>query len=465
MNYPIWDVPIIGSGWVIGMMAIFHIMISHFAIGGGFYLPMAEAKALREGRRDWLERLRAHAKFFLILTGVFGALSGVGIWFAIGLANPEATSTLIHNFVFGWAMEWVVFIVELSSAAVYYYTWGRIPDRLHVKIGWVYGISAWLSLVIINGILTFMLTPGASWLSVAGTGNESSMFWQGFFNSTYWPSLCLRTTVCISLAGIWALLSFSLIDGERDGQTKAELIRWSCRWLIPAFLLMPVLFLWYLSNVPAPQRDLLALGMSTIGAGTFTQVTRAALIIVMTSATISGVAYFMAYRSPRDFGWPHAVAILSLALAATGATEYAREMLRKPFVIGLHMFSNGVRVREAASLNQQGYLSHAIWLDTTATTPASKQWAQGEAMFRGQCLACHTLYGYRSLAGYLRERDENSVSNILTMLHEYKLDSPYRKFMPPLVGTQDERNALARYLFVKSHPPAPPLSAAAAAGQ
>ena len=33
MNYPVWDVPVIGSGWVIGMIAIFHIMISHFAIG------------------------------------------------------------------------------------------------------------------------------------------------------------------------------------------------------------------------------------------------------------------------------------------------------------------------------------------------------------------------------------------------------------------------------------------------
>jgi hypothetical protein len=39
----------------------------------------------------------------------------VGIWFAIGLTHPEATSTLIHNFVFGWAMEWVFFLVELTT--------------------------------------------------------------------------------------------------------------------------------------------------------------------------------------------------------------------------------------------------------------------------------------------------------------------------------------------------------------
>src|SRR5580765_2598282 len=130
MNYPFWDIPHIGSGWVIGMIAIFHVMISQFAVGGGLYLPMAERKALKmanaKERADWLNQLASHSKFFLVLTAVFGTVSGVGIWFAIGLTHPEATSTLIHNFVFGWAMEWVFFLVELTTVAVYYYTWDRI---------------------------------------------------------------------------------------------------------------------------------------------------------------------------------------------------------------------------------------------------------------------------------------------------------------------------------------------------
>ena len=47
MNYPFWDIPYLGSGWVIGIIAIFHVMISQFAVGGGLYLPMAERKAMR----------------------------------------------------------------------------------------------------------------------------------------------------------------------------------------------------------------------------------------------------------------------------------------------------------------------------------------------------------------------------------------------------------------------------------
>ena len=43
MNYPFWYIPHLGSGWVIGMIAIFHVMISQFAVGGGLYLQIGRA--------------------------------------------------------------------------------------------------------------------------------------------------------------------------------------------------------------------------------------------------------------------------------------------------------------------------------------------------------------------------------------------------------------------------------------
>lgn len=463
MNYPFWDVPIIGGAWVIGIIAIFHVMISHFAVGGGFYLPLTERKALKEGRADWLKIVRGHSRFFLIVTGVFGAVSGVGIWFSIGLVNPEATSALIHNFVFAWAIEWVFFMVELSTAAVYYYTWGRISDELHLKVGWLYAGASFMTLVIINGILTFMLTPGEAWLAVADTGLEASRFWQALFNPTYWPSLFLRVMVCVSLAGVWALVTTSRIDGDKYPALKTSVVRWSAKWLLPSFVLMPLLLGWYLLAVPATQRTLLTLGISTIGAGTFSQVTRIGLIIVMTSATIVGVVYFMAYRSPRDFSLSHAMAVLVLALVATGSGEYARELLRKPYVVGDYMFSNGVRVSQIAQRDTSGYLASSIW-----TSPgASSRLARGEEIYRGECGSCHTRDGYRSLKLLLAARDREGIGALLKVLHDYKPDSPYRRFMPPLVGTDEEVEALGDYLATLNQQPGtqPTSTASAAANQ
>ena len=452
MNYPFWEVPFIGSGWVIGMIAIFHVMISQFAVGGGLWLPMAERKALKENRADWMAELKNHSRFFLLITAVFGTVSGVGIWFAIGLAQPEATSTLIHNFVFGWAMEWVFFLVEVTTIAVYYYTWDRIPAKLHLKVGWVYAGSSLFTLIIINGILTFMLTPGETWLGVAGTGAEASKFWNAFFNPTYWPSLVMRTLVCISLAGIWALITGARIDGDKQPELKASYLRWTTRWLVPSFVLMPFTLIWYLLMVPESQRALLTLGISTIGSGTFSQVTRLALVMLITSATIILVVYYLAYKNPQDFTVAHACAVLLMALMATGSGEQAREMLRKPYVIGRHMYSNGMRVSAVAGANQNGYLQKTLWLNEDT----SEHWAQGEAMYRGQCGSCHTLTGYRSLNKFLAGRDRESIGNLLTMLHEYKPDSAYRLFMPPLTGTPQEINALGDYLYAQTLAPEHP---------
>ena len=460
MNYPFWDIPRLGSGWVIGLIAIFHVMISQFAVGGGFYLPLAESKAQRmkdaKLRADWMDQLAKHSKFFLVLTAVFGTVSGVGIWFAIGLTHPEATSTLIHNFVFGWAMEWVFFLVELTTIAVYYYTWNRVDEKLHLKVGWVYAGASVATLIIINGILAFMLTPGDTWIGVAGTGHEASKFWNAFFNPTYWPSLLLRTCVCASLAGIWALITASRIDGEKNPELKTSKVQWSVKWLVPSFVAMPFLMIWYYAMVPASQKALLTLGIDTINSGTFSTVTRMALIIIVTSATIIGVAYFLAYRNPKDFNLAHAMAVLLLALMATGAGEYSREMLRKPYVIGRWMYSNGVRVPHVSRINEEGYLAHSAWVWNGAGSEGTgSNYSRGEAIFRGECGSCHTLKGYRPLATLLAGRDRANIRNFVVMLRENKADSPYRKFMPPMAGTLQDVDDLTDFLNAQVNPVLP----------
>ena len=47
MNYPFWDVNI-GYGILMGSIAVFHVFISHFAIGGGLYLVVSEMIARKK---------------------------------------------------------------------------------------------------------------------------------------------------------------------------------------------------------------------------------------------------------------------------------------------------------------------------------------------------------------------------------------------------------------------------------
>ena len=213
MNYPVWDVAF-GAGLLIAIVAILHVFVSHFAVGGGLFLVLTERKARRKNDAALLGWLKAHTKFFVLVTVVFGAISGVGIWFTIGLISPTATSNLIHIYVWGWAIEWVFFFIEITAALLYLYGWDKLEPRLHMWYGWIYFIAAYLSLVIINGIITFMLTSG-SWI-------ENHQFWRGFFNPTYFPSLAFRTAIALALAGIYALDHRQRAEGRRaEGAHRA----------------------------------------------------------------------------------------------------------------------------------------------------------------------------------------------------------------------------------------------------
>ena len=116
MDYPLFLIPHIGGSWLIGAVAIFHVIIAHFAIGGGLLTVATEQLGARRGNALWLTFARKHAAFLVLLSSVLGALSGVGIWFTVGLVHPAAVASLIHNFVWGWAIEWVFFIVEMAAA-------------------------------------------------------------------------------------------------------------------------------------------------------------------------------------------------------------------------------------------------------------------------------------------------------------------------------------------------------------
>jgi hypothetical protein len=144
MNYPFWDIPI-GYGLLMAAISILHVFISHFAIGGGLYLVITETIARKRNDTATLQYLEGLSKFFVLTTLVLGALTGVGIWFVIGLLSPAATDLLIHNFVWAWAIEWTFFVIEIAAALFYYYGWKRMSAADHVKIGWIYFVAAWLS--------------------------------------------------------------------------------------------------------------------------------------------------------------------------------------------------------------------------------------------------------------------------------------------------------------------------------
>jgi mono/diheme cytochrome c family protein len=411
MNYPFWDVGI-GYGVLMATIAILHVFVSHFAIGGGLYLVVAETAARRRGdvqRLGYLERL---TKFFVLATLVFGALTGVGIWFIIGLLNPAATEALIHNFVWGWAIEWTFFVLEIASAIIYFYGWKHMSARSHQTVGWIYFAAAWLSLVVINGIVTFMLTPG-QWL-------ETGDFWRGVFNPTYWPSLVFRTGVCLVLAGIGAII---VASREKPADFKARLVRYNAVWSIAGLAVMAPSFLWYWQAIPAgivqQALEMMPTPIASLHAA-YLNVGIVAAVIVVFGLLI-----------PKWMKTVIALFLMVFALSFFGEFEWMRESIRKPYVIYSYMYGNAVEVAKVDDYREKGYLSHI----------AFRTGDDGADLFRHACRSCHTIDGYKPLAPVFNGTDPAFIAGLTLGAQSLKGN------MPPFYGTKEEAALIADHIW------------------
>jgi mono/diheme cytochrome c family protein len=421
MNYPVWFLPETGGGFLIALISILHVFVSHFAVGGGLYLIYAEKKGLRENSQPILDFTKRHARFFLLVTLVFGSISGVGIWFIISLVNPAATSLLIHNFVFGWAAEWVFFTVEIASAFVYFYMFGRMDSRTHLKVGWLYFISAWMSLFLINGIIGVMLTPG-SWA-------ENMNFWAGFFNPSFFPSLVFRTFIALMIAACYGFLSASFTV-ERD--VRIAMTRFSARWALVTLLAAVFSGLWYLSVLP-DQSHGLVMGKSPTIVGILPWFAGAVLsfLLVMLGAGI---------LRPNFNLRPVASLAMISALLIMGGFEWIRESARRPYVINEVMYSNGILKKDVDELNQKGYLRTALWVRNMEVSEGNLVDA-GQELFMHQCYACHTVNGKNNdIVKVTSSMSYNALVSYIRRIHDV------RYFMPPFVGTELESRALAVYI-------------------
>jgi len=410
MNYPFWDVGI-GYGVLMATIAIVHVFISHFAIGGGLFLVVTEIRARRRGEPGWLDYLERLSRFFALTTLVLGALTGVGIWFIIGLLNPEATELLIHNFVWGWATEWTFFVVEITAAIVYFYGWKRMSAKSHLAVGWLYFAAAWLSLAVINGILTFMLTPGR-WIT---TGS----FWDGFFTRSYWPSLVLRTGICILLAGVYAL---AVASRRPRSDEKTAIVRYDTAWALGGLVISVPAFYWYFATLPetilATARAKMPWPMEWHSA-----------VLWLVAVLALGLVLF-GFALGRRFTLPVAVALMVLAFAWFGSFEFLRESIRKPWIVTGAMYGNGIEADRVPELQKTGLLPALAY----------RTGDDGRDLFNRACRSCHTIAGYKAMRTYYDGTDAPYIAGTIRgSLH-------MRGNMPPFAGTPAEIDTLAAYI-------------------
>lgn len=451
LNFPVWDLHGMSGGLLIALIAVVHVFVAQFAVGGGFFLVFAESLGHRQNSDHILRWVHKHTRFFLLLTMVFGGLTGVGIWLVVSLVSPGGTSLLIREFVYAWAAEWVFFLAEIITLLLYAASFTRCREKAmsphdHMMLGWGYALFAFLSLFIINGILSFMLTPG-EWV-------RNGSFWSAFFNPTFWPALVFRFGLSLTLAGMFGLITAT---GIRHSETREEMIRFCGQWICLPFIFIVVGAAWYGMALPEPLRDMMQRNTNDI---------RPFIRALLDTAPILFIAgMFLFIKLPQRAYRPYVAVVLLLGLITAGSFEWVRETARRPWLVYGHMYSNGITLADGKRMNEVGVFKVSGWarLQALGHDPAKaetddlvvtgadipdadalneEQRARfARFLFARQCSSCHGLGApMLDIRSRIKGRGETGVDAALAA---QGVISPY---MPPFFGTRSERKILARWL-------------------
>jgi cytochrome d ubiquinol oxidase subunit I len=420
--FPVNDYGPLMPGLIMAAVAVVHVFLAQFAVGGGMLLCYMQWLAMTGRNPDARVFVKGYFKVVVLVSFVLGALTGVGIWFTAIQISPATIGAMVENFHWLWATEWLFFCLEIVSGYCFYRYQTRLTDRAALTLLIIYAVASWVSLFIINGILSWQLTPG-HWL-------ETRSIVDGFFNPSFWPSLFFRTVVSLTLASLAACVVINLMQ-SLDREAKTRLINRVSLMLVP-MLIMPLLGFWFLAVMPADSRSWVLGGSPAMML--FLNISIGA------SLAIGAYALFGLVLQRLFINGATASLLLLLAFGATAGGEFVREGSRKPFSIRHVLYSNAIRPEDVAHLREVGCLANDPYPLRNENRYPNDQVRTGGRVFRRQCSVCHTVEGTNGVVELTGSWDLNQMRlNIAKLQHT-------KPFMPPFSGTAKELESLVQFI-------------------
>ena len=210
-SLPDIHVPLIGNRWAIGIFFLVHVVFGSFTMGTIFLSPTYQLVGRRRGDPRFGRYARGLAEVNVKIFSLGATIAGFAVILLTAL-YPRFFIPLVERFFWAFLIAFVVWIPAIAALYLYVYQWDRLEPRhprLHLSLGYYAAAFEHVFLVMIVGIDSYLLTPGA------GHGLAA------FFNQSYFPELGHRFTGNISwasffIAGVSAVRASAARDtGDR----------------------------------------------------------------------------------------------------------------------------------------------------------------------------------------------------------------------------------------------------------
>ncbi len=435
MNWPPIDVPFLGRSGLIAFVALLHFpFFVNFVMGAPVIAVISEWMGKRTGNH-FFDRISKHLANMVFVTVAVGAFGGIALVATnIGLF-PKFFSMGVGIFFWPLVIEIAAFLMEALGIALYKYTWDKYKHTTrHFVIGWIGAFGAWFSGFIINGVASFMLTPG-QW-------PQTKNVMDAWFNPSFLPSFVHRGVAAFSITGFFMIIYTLWMNRKAKTEEEQEYVHWSLRysgkWALIATALQFFPGVWYLTSLErgtslaAPEGSVIPKilnGPLTIY--WFGGITLAATAILL--------VYFLSVQNPkiglRSFGRTGLILSVLLILTTNAFMGFTRERARKPYLIYGAVYGNQLMTDMMSKMMGNGNETPEPVL--TAGDPVV-----GKQVFEaGICQGCHSINGVggsvHALDGVGSRRDAENIFALLS--------SPPAG-MPPYTGSPAEKANLVAFL-------------------
>jgi len=435
MNWPPIDIPVLGRSGIIALVALFHFpFFVNFVMGAPVIAVISEWLGKRTGN-PFFNRISKHLANMALVTVGVGAFGGIALVATnVGLF-PKFFSMGAGVFFWPLVIEIGAFMLEAIGIALYKYTWDKHHHTpIHYIIGFLGAFGAWFSGFIINGLASFMLTPG-KWV-------QTKDVFDAWFNPSFLPSYLHRCVAAFSITGffmiIYSLWMFGKAKSEEDHSYVKWSLRYSGKWALISTALQFFPGVWYLTalergtSLAAPEGSVVPKLLN----GQLTFFWFGGIILAATAILL---VYFLSVQNPKTglkfIGRIGLILSVLLILTTNAFMGFTRERARKPYLVYGAVYGNQIMTD----------MMTKMFADDEASQPEVEEVGdpvEGKVVFEaGPCLACHNLEG---VGGVVKALD--GVGTRLSAEEISALLASPPAGMPPYGGTAAEKSDLVAFL-------------------
>ena len=195
----------ISAKHTIGFFALFHVSVASLGIGLAFLVLIAQITGYRNKLRSY-DLFAKRTQLFHVCIYNIGTVNAIGLVFALSGLYPQFWEQLfVHQF---WILvvEEVLFLLLATTITFHYFFWDLVwgHKKAHIVLGSLLTVLFFLQFFLINGIGSFMLTPGTEQeASVSLAKGIIGWDMSAFYNPTFLMLQLHRSFANISYAGFF----------------------------------------------------------------------------------------------------------------------------------------------------------------------------------------------------------------------------------------------------------------------